>query len=199
MNDDKRAARAAAIEQAAYELLSEKGYTGTSMLSIAKRAKCSNETLYNWYGDKLALFRTMIERNAAEARDVIESALAQERPDLSALDRLGPILLGVVLSDRAVALNRAAAADPTGELGAALAQAGRESIGALLGTLIARLFADIDRPAMSRAEAVDLYLSLLIGDLQIRRVVARLPLPKEDQIAVRARRALRDWRRLTGL
>ena len=199
MNNDKRAARAAAIEAAAYALLSEKGYTGTSMLSIAKRAKCSNETLYNWYGDKLALFRTMIERNAAEAREVIERALTQERADLTALSRLGPVLLGVVLSDKAVALNRAAAADPTGELGAALAQSGRESIGALLRTLIARLFAESDTPEIPRDEAVELYLSLLIGDLQIRRVVARMPLPGDKQIAERSARALRDWRSLTGL
>ncbi len=39
MKDDARSRREDQIEQAAYGLLAEKGYGGTSMLSIAKRAR----------------------------------------------------------------------------------------------------------------------------------------------------------------
>ncbi|MEQ8740678.1 MAG: helix-turn-helix domain-containing protein, partial [Hoeflea sp.] len=63
MREETRAARQAQIEQAAYEVLEEKGYAATSMLAIAKRARASNETLYNWYGDKTGLFRALVVRN----------------------------------------------------------------------------------------------------------------------------------------
>lgn len=56
------------IERAAYEVLKEKGYAGASMLSIARKARASNETVYNWYGDKAGLFKALVQRNAAEVK-----------------------------------------------------------------------------------------------------------------------------------
>ncbi|MCP4433742.1 MAG: TetR/AcrR family transcriptional regulator, partial [Gammaproteobacteria bacterium] len=53
--EEIRSARQYRIEEATYELLAESGYHACSMLSIAKRAKASNETLYRWYGDKVGL------------------------------------------------------------------------------------------------------------------------------------------------
>ncbi len=49
-------------------MLDAKGYAGASMLAIARQAKASNETLYNWYGDKNGLFRALVVRNAGEVR-----------------------------------------------------------------------------------------------------------------------------------
>ena len=105
------------IEQATYALLAEKGYGSTSMLSIAKRAKCSNETLYNWYGDKVGLIRALVTNNAEQARALLDQALDANGSALDVLERFGPVLLGILLGDKAVALNRAAAADASGELG----------------------------------------------------------------------------------
>lgn len=48
MREEKRSLRQQQIEAAAYEVLEAKGYGGTSMLGIAKQARASNETLYNW-------------------------------------------------------------------------------------------------------------------------------------------------------
>ena len=132
MKEETRTQRRQQIEDAAYEVLSEKGYAGASMLSIAKRARCSNETMYSWYGDKAGLFRSMIARNAEQARTLLETALSDGQSIRETLDRFGPLLLDTVLSDKAVALNRAAAADPSGELGAAISEAGRETIRPLL-------------------------------------------------------------------
>ena len=57
MREEKKSLRQQQIEDAAYEVLEAKGYDGTSMLGIARQARASNETLYNWYGDKQGLFQ----------------------------------------------------------------------------------------------------------------------------------------------
>ncbi len=189
MKDDRKAARQIEIETAAYALLAEKGFAGTTMLSIARRARCSNETMYNWYGDKLGLMQAMVARNAEVARKVLTEA-QQDAPPLETLRVFGAVLLGVLQGERPVLLNRAAAADGSGELGQALAAAGRESIAPLLSALFARAF---DEAALTRREGLDpveIYLGLLIGDLQIRRVIARAPMLSDAEMTSRAHRAV---------
>lgn len=190
MNDEKRQKRQDQIEEAAYALLAEKGYAGTSMLSIAKRAKCSNETLYSWFGDKTGLIRALVARNAADVKTTLEAALAEDRPTLKTLDAFGPMLLDLLLSDRPVALNRAAAADPSGELGAALSEAGRETVFPLLEMLFDHARSEGTLHFKDTSEAVELYLGLLIGDLQIRRIIGRAPPLSKAQISSRADTAL---------
>ncbi|MEL7253920.1 MAG: TetR/AcrR family transcriptional regulator [Pseudomonadota bacterium] len=191
MTPETRTARAQEIEQAAYAILAQKGYAGMSMLAVAKRARCSNETLYNWYGDKLGLVRAMVTRNAEEARALLEGTPEDDRPALQVLTAFGPVLLKLLLGERAVALNRAAAADPTQELGHALATAGRETVVPLLTALILRAMEEGGLPQSDPAKAADLYLRLLIGDLQIRRVIGRMSPLSEADITTRAEEALR--------
>ena len=128
MRETARESRREQIETAAYDLLAQHGYAGTSMLSIAKRAKASNETLYRWYGDKRGLFKAMVERNAAHVNAFLTGEIAVERRPRATIEALGPKLLGLLVGPRAIALNRAAAADPSGELGAVIAAAGRNTV-----------------------------------------------------------------------
>ncbi len=179
------------IEQAAQDLLGETGYKATSMLAIARRAKASNETLYRWYGSKQTLFLRMIERNAAGARDALQSALGGQQNLEQTLDQLGPLLLSLVLGDRAVVLNRAAAAEAhaSTDLGRALSTGGRQTIETLLTQVISRTTISNAPDALCANEAAGAYLDLLIGDLQLRRINGALtPLPAED-IQQRAERA----------
>lgn len=196
MTPDNRDTRRAEIEEAAYKLLSEKGYKATSMLAVARAAKASNETLYNWYGNKQALFQAIVARNAAQARETLQAALVGQGALDEVLERLGPLLLRLVTGDKAVALNRAAAGDvhDTATLGPAIAAAGRDSIVPLLARLIAR-----ERPDAEHAdEAAEAYIDLLIGDLQIRRVIGTL-LPLSDaEVTARSDRARRLLMRLVG-
>lgn len=198
MRSSARADRQEKIEQAAYELLEAKGYAGTSMLSVATQAKASNETLYRWYGDKQGLFKAMVVRNAQAVKSLLEQELAAETAPLKTLRRLGPKLLGLVLGSRAIALNRAAAADPSGELGAALTQGGRNSV----LPLIAQVFQQARKAGviqgLSTGDAVELYLNLLIGDLQIRRVIGALPEPTAAEIKRRADRALKTLQKIAA-
>ena len=134
MRDENRVRRQGEIEEAAYEVLEKKGYAGTSMQGIARTARASNETLYNWYGDKQGLFKALVERNAANVKELLEAERSSGRDTFSTLQLLGPRLLKLLLGNRAVALNRAAAADASGELGETISRAGREVVLPLLQT-----------------------------------------------------------------
>ena len=198
MKQDRKQARRAQIEEAAYALISEKGFAGASMLNIAKRARASNETLYNWYGDKLGLFTAMVDSNARRVSDVLQQAHDQQGDPVETLNAIGPVLLDMLTGDRAVALNRAAAADPSGQLGQALAKAGRNSVAPLIAQTLEHARVDgllhFDDPA----RAADLYLGLLIGDLQLRCVTGQIPAPDAETCKARARQAATHLRKLLG-
>lgn len=198
MREEKRALRQNQIEEAAYDVLEAKGYGGTSMLGIAKQARASNETLYNWYGDKQGLFQALVTRNADEVKTYLEAELETDNDALSILGALGPKLLELLTGDRAVALNRAAAADSSGELGATLSKAGRESVFPLLEQVLLRAREEGHLAFEHSGAAVGLYLDLLVGDQQIRRVIGRLPSPSKSFCAERSERAVHYLRQLLG-
>lgn len=196
MKEKNRAIRQRQIAQAAYEVLREKGYAGTSMLAIAKRARASNETLYNWYGDKRGLFRALVIHNADDVRELLAASLAEDRPALETLRHLGPKLLALLTGPRAIALNQAAAADPTGELGATITEFGRETVLPLIRQTLEKTRKSGELSFADTQEAAELYLNLLIGDLQIRRVIGREPEPDADFITKRSERAFSYFCRL---
>ncbi len=177
MRDESKSLRQEQIETAAYLVLEEKGYAGTSMAGIARAARASNETLYNWYGDKHGLFKALVTRNACDVRSLIEAELSSGHDPLSILGLLGPKLLNLLLGKRAIALNRAAAADPTGELGVIISQAGRETVLPLLEQVLDNAKNNKQLLFHKADEAAALYLDLLVGDLQLRRVIGRMRAP----------------------
>lgn len=174
MRDETRTTRQEQIERAAYEVLEEKGYSGASMLLIARKARASNETLYNWYGDKTGLFTALVVRNADDVKTLLLKPLGKESDPLESLRLIGSNLLTLLLSERAIALNRAAAADPTGELGAVISKSGRETIAPLIGQVLEQARDRNQLEFDQTSDAVDLFISLLVGDLQIRRVIGRI-------------------------
>jgi len=187
----KQAARRARIEEAAYSVLKEAGSKSTSLLAVARRASASNETLYKWYGNKQGLFRALVEANAREARLLLEDSLHRSGDPLQTLATLGPILLALVTGEKAIILNRAAASDvsDTGTLGQSIARFGRETIAPLVRDLLTtarqRGVIACDDPG----EAAEIYFSLLIGDLQIRRVIGVVGELSTKEADRRARRA----------
>lgn len=187
MRTEKQASRRQEIEEAAYDLLAVSGYQGTTMQAVAQRAGASMETLYRWYGDKRGLFQALVSRNAQDVRTLLEASFAEGGDPQAALAMLGPQLLALLLGERAVALNRAAAADGSGELGAAIGAAGRNAV----LPLITRLFALIgaDRGAATPDEIAETYINLLVGDLQVRRVIGNAAPLGPDACALRAVRA----------
>lgn len=198
MREEARAERQREIEEAAYAVLEEKGYAGSSMLAIARKARASNETLYNWYGDKQGLFRALVTRNAEEVRELLEARIKGQHDPLATLGLLGPKLLELLTGSRAMALNRAAAADRSFELGAAIAQAGRETIAPLIGRVLEDARARGLLAFARTEEAIELYLGLLIGDWQIRHAIGREPQPAPEARERRAEQALERLVMLLG-
>ncbi|NVK34166.1 MAG: TetR/AcrR family transcriptional regulator [Rhodobacteraceae bacterium] len=198
MREERKLLRQQQIEDAAYEVLEAKSFGGASMQGIAKQAQASNETLYNWYGDKLGLFQALVRRNAEEVREHLEAELESDHDALSILSTLGPKLLALLTGDRAIALNRAAAADISGELGATLSKEGREAVFPLLEKMFLRARDEGAITFEHTGEAVALYLDLLIGDQQIRRVIGRLPQPSETFCQERSERTVKLLCQLLG-
>lgn len=194
----KRDLREKEIEAAAYRLLEERGFAGAGMQAIAQAAHASNETLYRWYGDKIGLYRTLIARNAALVEQAIADARQQGAQGLAVLRAAGPVLLTMLLSERAVALNRAAAADSSGQLGKVLAEKGRKAVAPQIGQIMdealnARQLGEWPAGGGETVAAHDLaeiWLILLIGDLQIRRVTGAIGPLTSGQVDTRAIRAV---------
>ena len=195
MRDEGRQKRHEEIAAAAYRLLASHGYGGTTMLRVAKAARASNETLYRWYGDKDGLFLEMVRDNAAATQTLLREALARDDPPAQILAQFAPVLLRMLLGERAILLNRAAAADPTGRLGAAISAGGRDTIQPLLARVMEGL---CKGSGTDPAQAAQWFLALLIGDQQIRRVIGELPPPDAEQIAGRCQLALLGVFRLIG-
>jgi AcrR family transcriptional regulator len=191
-----RDARAREIEVAAYILLEEQAFARVSMQAIARAARASNQTLYRWYGDKIGLFRALIVRNAAQVREVLEDAQAQGMRGCALLRVIGPALLTMLLGERAAALNRAAAADSSGVLGHALAELGRNAFVPRIGQIMAEaraageLAEQRNGAGVPPDELAEMWLALLIGDLQARRVIGAIAPLGADEVARRSEVAL---------
>ena len=175
MRQERREKRQAEIEACAYEILEKQGLEGMSMAAIAKRAKASMETLYNWYGDKNGLYSALVARNSTEVLEVLKRVEASDNAPREQLRTTAIALLQMVTGPKAIALNRAAIEDRTRRLGPRLAASGRSMVGPQLAVLIV---AWRDSGAVGFAdpqEATRVFVNLLIGDHQIQRVTGAVP------------------------
>ncbi len=201
MREETRAKRRDAILDVAIEVLSERGYRDANMLEVARRAKASKETLYAWFGDKRGLFEAVITRNAASVQVVMESQLESDAPVDTALTAFGRALLTLLMSESAVALNRAAISEATSEpgLAEALSVAGRQ---ATLPAFVQFLDLQASRGTLamgSPEEAAEDYLGLLLGDLQVRRLQGVQRAPSKAKIDARAKAATEKFLKLYGV
>ncbi|MEM1431460.1 MAG: TetR/AcrR family transcriptional regulator, partial [Pseudomonadota bacterium] len=178
MADTRREERRSQIEAAAFEVLEEMGYRKASMLQIAKRAQASNETLYAWYGSKQKLFRAIIEENAKALKVAVAETIGGEVDPKRSLERFGCLLLKFTATEKAIIFNRAAIADvaDTGVLARAIEESARSVILGLLATLLVAL----ERTGHYRfndrgTEAAEVFVSLLLGELQMQQALGTIP------------------------
>ncbi|MGJ8617540.1 MAG: TetR/AcrR family transcriptional regulator [Sulfitobacter sp.] len=196
MRTEKRNARMREIEAVAYDLLKRDGYDGTSMLAVARAAKASNETMYRWYGDKNGLFESMVQANAAEVQNTLATLTQGTTPPLEVLGRIAPVLLTMLLGDRAIALNRAAASDPTGALGKAIAQGGRETVLPLLKKVMTDAINAGELSPPAEGEIAALFMHLLVGDQRVRRIIGILAAPSPCAVEAQVKTAMAQFRAL---
>jgi AcrR family transcriptional regulator len=191
---DEQPHRRDAVLDAALAELGQSGYEAATMLAVARRAGASKETLYRWFGDKKGLFAAVIERNAGRTNRAVVGALAVDGDHVEVLTEVARGLVDLLLSEPALALNRAAITSP--ELARTLLAHGRHTTGPIVERFLARLAAEgvliIDDPA----DAFQLFYGLVIQDLQIRALLGEAPLPPARR-ARHARRAVERFLALT--
>jgi len=174
---------------AAFKLLMERGYAGTSTLEIARQAKVSKRELYALFGSKHGILMQMIAFGAARMQVPLRLPEPQDRESLAAmLVSFGATTMREVSSPVVMAVYRLAAseAERSTEVAAALEVAGRQATRNAL--------ADLLRGAQSRGllgpgepeEMAGRFLALLWGDLLLRQVMRLAPPPTQDEAEARA-------------
>jgi AcrR family transcriptional regulator len=194
----EREARRAAVLDAAFDLLVERGYQRTTMAAVAQRSGASKETLYAWFGDKPGLFAALVRRNAGDANRAVEAALGDDDVEQT-LVRFATGLLSLLLGERALAINRAAITELTAapQLAEVLRDQGRQRTGPMVEAYLAlqaeRGRLRIDDPA----RAFGLLYGLVVQDSQILALLGDLPLDRAA-IELRARDAVTWFLALTA-
>ncbi len=187
MKNDNKELRRRAIVEHAFSMLSQDGYAAFSMQALAKVSKSSKETLYGWFGGKTGLYEAMVAENAAQ----LVLPVAEASDCVHELSRFGFDLLSMLLGERAVLLNRVAAAEAGADdtLGGRLAESGRDRIMPQLDAY----FKALAKQGVIHSEPPDqpgeIWLSLLTGDLQIRRATGAIGVASEAVIRERSVRA----------
>jgi len=148
------------------------GREALTMSAVARRASCSKETLYKWFGDRDGLLTATVQWQASKVR---AGNWDRQKLDASSLEEsLGAFWanwLSVIASRTSIALNRVAvshAGTAKSNLGAIVLANGRFAIGERLKPLLeagreAGLLAFDDSE-----EAFRTYFGLVGRDLQIR-------------------------------
>ncbi len=125
-------ARQQAVLDAVLSLMVERG-SGLTMTAVARRASCSKETLYKWFGDRDGLLTATVQWQASKVRagnfdrQTLDAGALRE-----SLKRFAVNWLEVISSPTSIALNRigvSQAAARDGNLGSIVLANGRFAIG----------------------------------------------------------------------
>ena len=178
------------------ELLGEQGVDGATMSAIAARVKMSKETLYSIYGSKESLFADLVSLNSLRLNEEIVESLSDHHgertlvPDM--LARFGEKLLALLTSHDSIVLNRVAiAALPlNSQFSLILTEKGRETTLPLLKKMIAQASTRGELPLKIPENAAELFIGLLMGELQIKRLLGVEEAPDELSIQRRAQKTV---------
>lgn len=182
------------------DLMVEEG-GGFSMATVARRASCSKETLYRWYGDRDGLLTATVQWQAAK---VIMPRLEADKVTLEAfsqtLEQFAKSWLEVLTGDVSVALNRLAishAGNGKSNLGKIVLENGPLAMRARLLPIFAigraNGFITSDGDAAFR-----LFFGLVVGDAQVRALLGEDERPTGNQINSFAKAAVTNFLRLCG-
>jgi AcrR family transcriptional regulator len=148
-------------------LFLDQGYGVTSIEAVAQQARISKRTFYHRFPDKAALFGAVMRRIIEELRPPSDPPLYEGGSLEQVLGRLARLMLGAVLMQKALALNRlmVAEAQRFPELAAIVAREGgrAEVVGqiALMFEREARAGSvAIDHPGFAAEQFLQLVVSL---------------------------------------
>ena len=201
LEQDAPSERQQHVLDAALNLLVEEG-DAITMTAVARRASCSKETLYKWFGDRDGLLTATVRWQASKVR-----AGNYDRQHLDAaalrdsLERFAANWLAVISSGTSIALNRVAVSHAgTGKsnLGQIVLANGRFAIGERLKPLLdagkaSGLLAFDDTETAFRP-----FFGLVGRDIQIRLLLGDRLVLSTAEIAADAARAVEQFLRLYG-
>jgi len=194
-------ARRGEVLDAVLELLAE-GADGLTMSAVARRASCSKETLYKWFGDRDGLLTATVQWQASKVRAGADDGAPLDASALSArLEAFGVTWLKVISSRTSIALNRVAvghAGSGKSNLGQIVLANGRFAIGERLKPLLdaardAGLLTFDDTETAFRT-----FFGLVGRDVQIRFLLGDKLKLTEAQISRDAKLATQQFLALYG-
>ena len=154
-----------AILDAAAEVLAERGVTAP-IEEVARRAGVSKQTIYNHYGSKTELVRTLVDRRRSLLTATIDTAPADQATEVT-LAAYANAIIEVVMSPASLQLTRMAitSASEMPDLAQAVYEAGAKASNADLAAFLAK------RPELEVSnpeQAADVFMGMAMGRLQTR-------------------------------
>lgn len=185
------------ILEAAFCVLMERGYAGTTTREIAARAKTSKRELYALFGSKQGILAGLVEKRSHLMRlPLTASGEIRSREALAAtLIRYGTTLLGEVFQPAPLALHRLALAEAerSPELARILDEGGRNANDQSLQAFLAEAQRHGLLPAVAPELMAGRFFALLWGDRLLRVLLRVVEVPTSIEIAARAEAATRDF------
>ncbi len=172
------------VLNAALRLLVEEGDRLT-MTAVARRASCSKETLYKWFGDRDGLLTATVQWQASKVRVApVDRARIDLKSLTASLEGFASDWLNVISSETSIALNRVAIARAGSDghgLGAIVLENGRIALARRLKPVL-EAARDKGLLAFDDAEtAFRTFFGLVARDVQIRLLLGdRLKLTEAE-------------------
>ncbi len=195
----RREIRQRQILTATLRLLRRHG-AAISTAQIAAEARCSKETLYNWFDDRDGIITALIHEQAQGMNKALQTAFGRAQGSFD--ERLGAYalsLLDIMTGDAVIAVNRVAMAQAcaeTSDLGAAVLNHWQEQVRLPFYALFEEGheagLVDISSPD----DAFDMLIGLLVGDRQRKLLLGAGARPHADAMQKIAARAVEHWLRL---
>jgi len=185
---------------AALDLLVEQGDRLT-MTSVARRASCSKETLYKWFGDRDGLLTATVQWQAAKVKAPHVDRYRLDATSLRlSIEQFARDLLATIVGEVSVTLNRLAITHALEEsgLGAIVLENGPLAIRKRLKPVL-----EAGRDARllrfdSSEEAYRCFFGLVVRDVQIRLLLGEDIHPTDVAIVKEAARATEQFFAIYG-
>ena len=193
--------RQQAVLTAALDLLVEAG-DGLTMTAVARRASCSKETLYKWFGDRDGLLTATVQWQAAKVRVPLVDRKTLDPLSLrQSIQQFARDLLSTIAGTTSVALNRLAITHATEDngLGTIVLDNGRFTMGKRLKPVLetgreARLLKFDNSETAFRT-----FFGLVVRDVQVRLLLGDKFAPTLKEIEADAERATEQFLALHGV
>jgi len=163
-----------AILDAAVEVLAERG-VHAPIEEVARRAGVSKQTVYNHYGSKTELVRTIMARRRDALTAVLELAGADDHP-LDTLTVYATSILEAIITPASVSLLRmgVTSAAEMPEMAHAIYDAGMRAARMRLATYLSTRTSGLLQ-IDNAAQAAEMFVSMVVGGVQIRLLMGLPP------------------------